>query len=314
MPRRKPNPRISIRNLKISNFKGLEKFEIEFPRPTLPGDPDVFVLGSKNGLGKTSILECCAMLFLAATARNKDRVFRRFIDAPFDPYDLLIRAGATTAKISGHFELDGKGADVHLTLRRPSPELAVSGDIDVFRKSEASQRDLWDNATETFSLMLAGLSSDPLVLPGLLYFHSFRKVQEGNPEFGMMVSEQRRFRRPRARPYEMPTSRFKIEILRSMMGQANLFETLDEDYSNNTLDKLNELVSRYAGGKIQKLRPAADNTLDFRIHPTDGGDSFAFDGLSSGQKEIISTLYLIWHYTHETPAIVLIDEPEFIST
>lgn len=220
MPRRKPNPRISIRNLKISNFKGLEKFEIEFPRPTLPGDPDVFVLGSKNGLGKTSILECCAMLFLAATARNKDRVFRRFIDAPFDPYDLLIRAGATTAKISGHFELDGKGADVHLTLRRPSPELAVSGDIDVFRKSEASQRDLWDNATETFSLMLAGLSSDPLVLPGLLYFHSFRKVQEGNPEFGMMVSEQRRFRRPRARPYEMPTSRFKIEILRSMMGQA----------------------------------------------------------------------------------------------
>ena len=187
------------------------------------------------------------MLFLAATARNKDRVFRRFIDAPFDPYDLLIRAGATTAKISGHFELDGKGADVHLTLRRPSPELAVSGDIDVFRKSEASQRDLWDNATETFSLMLAGLSSDPLVLPGLLYFHSFRKVQEGNPEFGMMVSEQRRFRRPRARPYEMPTSRFKIEILRSMMGQANLFETLDEDYSNNTLDKLNGLFGHSSG-------------------------------------------------------------------
>ncbi|MEO5366599.1 MAG: ATP-binding protein [Magnetococcus sp. WYHC-3] len=41
-----------------------------------------------------------------------------------------------------------------------------------------------------------------------------------------------------------------------------------------------------------------------------GGDSFAFDGLSSGQKEIISTLFLVWHYTRESPAIVMIDEPE----
>jgi len=32
--------------------------------------------------------------------------------------------------------------------------------------------------------------------------------------------------------------------------------------------------------------------------------------LSSGQKEIISTLYLIWKYTREIHSIVLIDEPE----
>jgi predicted ATP-binding protein involved in virulence len=32
--------------------------------------------------------------------------------------------------------------------------------------------------------------------------------------------------------------------------------------------------------------------------------------LSSGQKEIIATLFLIWYQTRNKPGIVLIDEPE----
>jgi predicted ATP-binding protein involved in virulence len=40
------------------------------------------------------------------------------------------------------------------------------------------------------------------------------------------------------------------------------------------------------------------------------GASFAFDGLSSGQKEIISTLFLIWRHSQEEPCIVMMDEPE----
>ena len=35
-----------------------------------------------------------------------------------------------------------------------------------------------------------------------------------------------------------------------------------------------------------------------------------FDGLSSGQKEIISTLFLIWYHTKDKPSVVFIDEPE----
>ena len=53
-----------------------------------------------------------------------------------------------------------------------------------------------------------------------------------------------------------------------------------------------------------------DNTVDFRIAPSGGGESFTFDGLSSGQKEIISTLFLVWYHTQERPSVVLIDEPE----
>ena len=79
---------------------------------------------------------------------------------------------------------------------------------------------------------------------------------------------------------------------------------------DDAITKLNELVSSYAGGTISKLRPSAESTIDFRVTPTNGGDSVTFDGLSSGQKEIISTLFLIWYHTKNNPSIVFIDEPE----
>ncbi|MBT3388588.1 MAG: ATP-binding protein, partial [Desulfobacula sp.] len=79
---------------------------------------------------------------------------------------------------------------------------------------------------------------------------------------------------------------------------------------DETLDKLNEFVRIYAGGIIKKLRPSADNTVDIRISLNDGEDSITFDGLSSGQKEIISTLFLIWYHTKDKPSVVFIDEPE----
>jgi len=168
---------------------------------------------------------------------------------------------------------------------------------------------------ERFIASLAALNAEPLVLPPLLYFHSYRKVQEGNPEIGMMVESERYHRRSRFGPeMQFPISTFKIEVLRSMMRRANLFEEFeregDDTSSEEVFSTLNGLVERYAGGTIEKLRPSSDSTLDFRVTPTSGGKSFTFDGLSSGQKEIISTLFLIWRYTLHRPGIVLIDEPE----
>jgi predicted ATP-dependent endonuclease of OLD family len=59
------------------------------------------------------------------------------------------------------------------------------------------------------------------------------------------------------------------------------------------------------------LKPLPDNTVDLRINPTNRVDnSITFDGLSSGQKEIISTLFLLWYHSLNLPSIVLIDEPE----
>ncbi|RJP22366.1 MAG: hypothetical protein C4527_21985 [Candidatus Omnitrophota bacterium] len=301
---------IKLRHLKIKNFKALDCLEIDFPPPTMKKDPDIFIMGSKNGLGKTSVLESCALLFLIAVGGKDTFHFLRHPELPIDLNDLLIRAGARNSTIEGHFKINSKEIAISLSLQK-SGEVEVTGNTELFRNLSRKSRIHARDAVESFLFSLIALNSEPLFLPPFLYFHSYRKVQEGNPELGMMVEGERYYRRSRLRPGNVfPISTFKLEILRSMMSQAELFEDLDDKEAKNILDKLNELVQRYAGGRIEKLRPSPDNTVDFRITPLHGGQSFTFDGLSSGQKEIISTLFLIWHYSKNNPGIILIDEPE----
>ena len=73
------------------------------------------------------------------------------------------------------------------------------------------------------------------------------------------------------------------------------------------------LIMKYARRTISKLRLSKDSTIDIRINTVDSDDSFSFDGLSSGQREIISMLFLIWFLTRIRPSVVLINEPELLS-
>jgi len=98
------------------------------------------------------------------------------------------------------------------------------------------------------------------------------------------------------------------------MGQADLF-TKDNHKNiinnNNTINILNELLRTYANVQIGKLRPLINNTIDVLVESLDDNKQiFSIDGLSSGQKEIISTLFTIWDTTKKEPCVVLIDEPE----
>ncbi len=58
-------PSIKLRYLKVQNFKALDFLEMEFPPPRMTEDPDILVIGSRNGLGKTSVLEACVLLYSA---------------------------------------------------------------------------------------------------------------------------------------------------------------------------------------------------------------------------------------------------------
>jgi ABC-type transport system involved in cytochrome c biogenesis ATPase subunit len=304
---------LKLRHLKIKNFKAFDDFEIDFPAPEFSDDPDVIVLGSKNGLGKTSLLEACSLLYIFSIL-GEDRLdidFKRLLEFPVNLYDLLIRSGSEKSTIEGLYTIGDRDCTIKINISRDE-KIHISGDYKIIRE-------LWKNsgyyspeiaAWLTFSLI--GLTSDTICIPSFMYFHSYRKIQEGNPELGMMVREKRfLFRRMRHwRGSDFPVSMFKLEILRSIMSQADLFENINDDQAGDSLSKLNELLKRYAGGTIQKLRTSPDSTVDLRIYPNDGGNSFPFDGLSSGQKEIISTLFLIWYYSQNAPGIVLIDEPE----
>lgn len=308
-----PEPkRLRLQHIKIQNIKVLDALEIDLPAPQMKGDPDVFVFGSKNGSGKTSLLESCALLFLFGMYEKGRHDFQELLDRYIDLKDLVMRSGTETARVEGDLVINEETANFEIVFSRPGGirtrhynQLLVA-----FCKAEEKS---WGSLLVQSLYSMFGFSADPLFLHGLMYFHSYRKIQEGNPELGMMVSGERENRTTVSlyqKREKSSVSIFKGEVLRSMMGKADLFETSGSEQSQDVLNQLNGLIRRYAGGTIEKLRPSIDNTVDFRITPTGGGPSFAFDGLSSGQKEIISTLFLIWFHSKEQPCIVLIDEPE----
>ena len=295
---------IKIRRISIRNYKGIDELDMEFAVPRLLDDPDIFVMGSRNGLGKTSIIECCALLLMGPILREerlllKDRY--SIVDAP----GLLIRAGEGSAKISGEIALGDEAVTVKMGIDRHG-RVKLSGEK-LFESIMKKRSIDLERAADDLVKAMCGFTPNPVIENTFLLFHSYRKVQEGNLEMGMMLRRQNPRRRPR---YELPMSAFKLQILRSLMGQANLFELDEEEGSGETIDTLNKLVETYAGGTISKLRPSPDNTIDFRVNPVDRGKSFTFDGLGSGQKEIISTLFLIWYHTRNRPSVVFIDEPE----
>lgn len=301
---------IKIRRIRIANYKGIDELELFFPRPKMFGDPDVIVMGSRNGLGKTSVLECCALLLIGLSSREYMFELGRRGSLPIDMPEMIIRAGASIAQIEGEIAVGDMTIVLDIAIHKSGTVKIKNKPEQLLDVQQLLGRDEMD-VVEHFVSTVGGMSPNPLLSEYFLYFHSYRKVQEGNPELGMMVERENIRRRVRYRPgYEIPMSTFKLRILRSLMGQANLFEDWGDEQSEDVLSKLNEFVERYAGGTIQKLRPSADNTVDFRIHPVDGGPSFTFDGLSSGQKEIIATLFLIWYQTRDKPGVVLIDEPE----
>lgn len=303
-------PHIRLRYLKMQNFKGFDVFEIEFPPPRMTVDPDILVMGSGNGLGKTSVLEACVLLFFAAAIGTESfKVANRYLT--IDLNELLIQTGAKQTVIEGTFEVGNESINVtfsidkqgHINIEKSHENMAfflTSGEDDAFR--------LYRREIEKFWAAVAGLNFDPLLLPPLMYFHSYRKIQEGYLELGTIFEKASG---DKQLPFqELLTSHFKIEILHTMMSEANMFEGVEDVTAQETLEKLNHLVEIYAKCRIAKLRPSSKSTIEFRIRPIDGGSTFTFDALSSGQKEIISTLFLLWRYSNNHPSIILIDEPE----
>jgi AAA15 family ATPase/GTPase len=313
------NGRIEIRRIWIRNYKGIDELKIDFPSPRMSYDHDIFVMGSINGMGKTSIIECCALLLLTLSL-DKEPI--KYSEENVDVPDLLIRAGAEYAEISGTVTLDDRPAEASFTLRRNGMLMATNfnqdekQDIEEIQNnndSKSSRRYYTSNKKISELIrIICGFDPNPFVGDNILFFHSFRKVQVGNPELGSMV-ETERLARPRfGTRYEASAmSTFKLRILRSMMGSVGLFEGADDKKeSETTINILNDLMTDYAKGVIEKLSPSSDNTVDFRVKPKNGNGSYTFDGLSSGQKEIVSTLFLIWYFTNNNPSVVFIDEPE----
>ena len=295
---------IRVASIHIKCYRGIDELEMEFPIGRMTLDPDVNILGSKNGVGKTSVLECCAWALLAATSGKE-----AFESSDFDFAD-IVKSGCRQADIFAELVVAGEKYDSIVKFNSQGI-VEASGIIKPFvgKKSNFSRR-----AVDG----IVGRYPDPVLGKKFFFLHSYRKVQEGKPEFGMLLDDEDiRYRRRISMPYmdRGPSfSMFKRLIVRHMMEGADLFEEPSLRQSGRDKDALaalNGLLETYANVHIGKLRPYKNNTIDVQVERKDEpGRGFSIDGLSSGQKEVISTLFLIWNATYKNPSVVLIDEPE----
>ncbi len=314
---------IRIEHIEIKGYKGVDHLRLDFPKPRMEDDPDIFVLGSANGIGKTSVLECCswlmlALMMIAGKRDSKESMLygesslKMIYDTTHlklelaNPLDILIKAGCRKANIDGKIAYGSQKLEIKTSLYRNG---AIHFEISKpLLLPEMSKIDV-----NFFVELICGMTPNPVITQLFLLFHSYRKIKEGGIELGTLLKSERPVNSTNyISRTDTPKSIFKNKILFSLMANANLLETAPAyPTRDENINKLNELMSIYAnGGTINKLQPLGDNTLDIRITPQDSGESFSFDGLSSGQKEIISTLFMIWHHTRNNPALVMIDEPE----
>lgn len=296
-------PTLRLSRLCIQSFKAIESLALDLPSPKTDDEPDAFVLGSKNGVGKTSVLEACALALLSAAGLTEADASLGFLrsGASKGSIDTVIRYGERDYRTK---------VQLHPWGVRANPDPTTHHDAEALQEAMFASP-ATPSSFEHWLPYLVGISSDPLIARPVLFFHSYRKVREGNLALDLMVDAGRG-----APPEALDRNGgigvlglFKTVLVRALMARSGLFEG-DSSYAGELLDELNGLMREFAQGSVDKLRPAAEGTLELRVAPTNGGPSYSFDGLSSGQKEIIATLFLIWHTTREAPSVVLIDEPE----
>ena len=295
-----------IDRLSIRNYKGIDELDIEFPQSPISGLPDVVAIGSRNGVGKSSVLECSALMLAIPRllAMHNGTL-------SFNGVDDIVRAGEQTVKISGQVRSGHRKESIRLTLGRDG-SVSADGGSKHFNDSSRVRSYVFENYGVRSQLLphILGQIPDPVMFPNGLLFHSFRRISGGHLEPDAI------FKSPSVYDVGVFDDRssksvFKGIVLREMMYNADLIEnTTHRDDKDRVLDKLNSLIERYAGGRLGKLRVLDDDEIDIRIELAGRPVSFTFNGLSSGQIEIISTLFLIWLVTRNAPSVVLIDEPE----
>lgn len=301
---------IRIERIQIKNYKGIDSCDLLFPFDDLHlDDADIFVMGSKNGLGKSSVIECCAITLTCLSVTEK----RFELDSSFLPvniWDLIIRSGKRATEIVCELLINNQFAVIEI-------EINHKGVISVSKSGEFE--DLLDythlsDASDILSARIGaicGFNSNPVIDNNFLLFHSYRKIQEGNPNLGVMVRDRKYERLMDQFSISTQTfSEFKIAVLRSILNQTGVFESVLVEYSEEALEVLSNIVNTFTGGEIGRPRLLDDNAVELRVLLTKSMPAISFDGLSSGQKEIISTLFLIWFYTRNNPSVVFIDEPE----
>ena len=255
--------RVKFKSIDVCSYKGIDSLSIVFPNPLLDNDPDILVIGSENGVGKTSVLECCALIILCLRFKGKTLQLPDESDA-VNLTNLLIKAGADFTKIHGDIAVDGSEHKVEIRI-------CNDGIVEI----EAPQLDLFDDAmidsdSEVYDLikLICGFSPNPVIESRLLYFHSYRKIEQGGIHPNILWTDNQIIRRMELMPTKFVSSIFKRKIFELLLDEANLYETVHSKESKEDIEKLNSLLQLYVNNfdvKIGKLKQLSDGSNDISL-------------------------------------------------
>jgi ABC-type transport system involved in cytochrome c biogenesis ATPase subunit len=302
-----------IDKISIRDYKGIDSLDLEFPRPKFEDDPDIFVIGSRNGLGKTSVLECCAWGLVSVYVHSTSGI-SGYLMNPVFPSNVRHSAKTRISKVS----LCVSSSKTKLNC---TDEISFNDELVVIDSSKriSEVENFWKPMGDVDQLYsLRGTvfptpfvqnteSHRPFVSIDhfFLFFPDKRLIPPGTIAFNELTKSSD-FDYPSPEP-------FKYHVLQAILGKSGLLEGQDPKASEECFDFLNNLVEEFAHCEIHhQLKRDKDSSLDIRVRVKNdtSKDTYSFDGLSSGQKEIISTLFLIWENTRHASKVVFIDEPE----
>lgn len=264
----------SISHITIQNYKGIEHLAIDFSNFGILG------IAGAHGTGKTSILECCALLL-----HFKDYQY----DIVFNSDSLLyscIRAGQEYAKIEGTLINNNATKAIKLMITKTKILLC-------FNQNTVPQSVNQFFNPDTLKSIF-GHFPEPHVEESMILFHSHRKIKENALSIGDLLGKT---------PKNLGI--IKRIVLQSLLSQAK--DILEINFSSSLDALFNEILKEFANCRIGKIRPHKNNEIELLVEHLQSPNGFSFDFLSAGQKEIISTLFLI---IANKPSVVLIDTPE----
>jgi hypothetical protein len=150
----------------------------------------------------------------------------------------------------------------------------------------------------------------------VVYVPGERLLPRRDPELAELTEQEEvdygRYMGPRYRPgveLDRAVNVLKRDAALGILAERQALHNAAAVGPDSLHDIIPRILASFAGGTLGRLN-AAGNSLQLMIYFGDASHSVPFDSLGSGQKEIITTLYLIWRHTRGTPSVVLIDEPE----
>lgn len=321
------NSSIQVRLSKISikDYKAIDHLDLLFPNDE---EYDVYALGSENGVGKTAVLDCIAEV-------AGSMAFRQCILGGHNIWREKCRYNCHSYEINGTFEI----GNITRTIS------SKTGNIDCRDKAEELNRLGLPNRSSPFTPDV-----DIELGFHFLYLKCNRIVQNGSVPVYMDVREEPADEEdpndvsfiynvnvtddnPNGDPKQLHILRDGNEYI----GQKNNFDKITSNrikkeivwtilknsvmLNNGKKDKVDWAIIEVVDKLLKKFARVKLDFSQFKHLPSspvnlmvcdieDEKKHFPLDGLSSGQKEIISTLFLVWYYTRDGKSIVLIDEPE----